>query len=304
MTIERVALFAPGDMGHAIGRVMVQHGIDVVTNLADRSLRTMELAEKAGIRDVADDLAAVDGSDLLLSILPPAGAVPLAERLASAIGLAERRPVYVDLNAIAPATAVQVGETIDAVGGPFVDGGIVGGPPRAGGSGSPRLYVSGDPELVAVVLELRMAGLEVRAVEGGVGAASAVKMCYAAITKGLTAIATQAMTAARAYGVDRDLAKELAASQRMLLDRFDRGLPDMAPKAYRWVGEMEEIARSFADIGLDPRMFLGAAALYDMVAGTELGEEVPERRTIGFTAVEVAEILSRALEPPQPAGED
>ena len=71
MTIERVALYAPGDMGHAIGRVMVENGIDVVTNLADRSLRTMELADKAGIRDVADDLAAIDGSDVVLSILHP-----------------------------------------------------------------------------------------------------------------------------------------------------------------------------------------------------------------------------------------
>ena len=304
MTIERVALYAPGDMGHAIGRVMVENGIDVVTNLADRSLRTMELADKAGIRDVADDLAAIDGSDVVLSILPPSHALPLAERLASAIGLAERRPIYVDLNAIAPASAVEVGETIDAVGGPFLDGGIIGGPPRSGRGGGPRIYISGDEDLVERVLGLRQAGLDVRAVSGGVGAASALKMCYAAITKGLTAIATQSMTAARAYGVEADLAKELAASQRMLLDRFDRSLPDMAPKAYRWVGEMEEIARAFATIGLDPQTFLGAAALYEMVGRTALGDEVPEKRTIGFTADEVARILARALVPPDPDGDD
>lgn len=302
--IERVALYAPGDMGHAIGRVMVEHGIDVVTNLADRSIRTMDLAESAGIRDVADDLAAVEGSDLLLSILPPSQALPLAERLASAIGLAERRPIYVDLNAIAPASVVEVGEVIDAVGGPFVDGGIIGGPPRPGRGASPRLYISGEAELVEAVMSLRVTGLDVRTVEGGVGAASALKMTYAAITKGITAIATQSLTAARAYGVDEDLTRELAASQRVLLDRFDRSLPDMAPKAHRWVGEMEEIARTLADIGLDPATFLGAAAIYDLVSTTELGSETPEKRTLGFTASEVADILARSLEPPHPAGED
>src|SRR3546814_1756097 len=81
-------------------------------------------------------------------------------------------------------------------------------------------------------------------------------MCYAAVTKGLTALATVSLAAARAYGVDRELAAEMAASQRMLSDRFERALPDMAPKAYRWVGEMEEVARAVADVGLDPKLFL------------------------------------------------
>jgi len=298
MAIERVALYAPGDMGAAIGRVLVEHGVEVVCNLAERSRRTIGLAEKAGIRDTGDDLTAIDGSDLVLSILPPSRALPLAERLASAIGLAESRPIYVDLNALSPSTVVEIGEVVDQVGGPFLDGGIIGGPPRAGGTKGPRIYLSGDPDLVDVAMGLRACGLDAQAVPGGVGAASALKMCYAAITKGLTAIATQSLTAARAYGIDRELSRELAASQRLLLDRFERSLPDMAPKAYRWVGEMEEIARTFNDIGVDPRTFLGAAATYDMVGRTPLADETPEHRTIGLTAEEVAAILVRALRPP------
>jgi hypothetical protein len=78
----------------------------------------------------------------------------------------------------------------------------------------------------------------------------------------------------------------------------------MAPKAYRWVGEMEEIARAFATVGLDPQTFLGAAAIYEMVGRTELGDEIPEKRTVGFTADEVSRILARALIPQSPDGED
>lgn len=296
MTIETVAIFTPGDMGHAIGRVLTDNGVRVLTNLADRSPRTQELAAAAGIEDAGDDVAAVDGADVLLSILPPSSAMELANRLASALATAASKPVYVDLNAIAPSTSVEIGELIESVGVPYVDGGIIGAPPRRGGGVSPRLYISGHAEDVARVMGLAELGLDMRAVHGGVGAASALKMAYAAITKGVTAIATQALSGAKAYGIDRELAAEMAASQRVMRERFERGLPSMAPKAYRWIGEMEEIARTFADIGLDPKLFLGAAETYRLVASTALGQETPENRTIGLTADEIAEIVASALE--------
>ncbi|WPZ35691.1 DUF1932 domain-containing protein [Thalassobaculum sp. OXR-137] len=296
MTIERVAIFAPGDMGHALARVLVAKGLTVTTNLADRSDRTRALARAAGITDTEDDVEAVDGADVLFSILPPSLALELAQRLASSLALARSKPIYVDLNAIAPASAVEVGEVIEGIGVPFVDGGIIGGPPKSASGMGPRLYVSGHEDDVTRVLELRNFGLDMRAVPGGVGAASALKMSYAAVTKGLTALAVQSLASAKAYGVDKELDAEMVASLRMLRERFDRSLPDMAPKAYRWVGEMEEIARTFNDVGLDPRIFMGAAETYRLVAGTQLGKEVPERRTIGFTADEVSEIIAGALE--------
>ncbi len=304
MTIDRVAIFAPGDMGHAIARVLTANGRTVTTNLADRSDRTRALAESAGITDTGDDVAAVDGADILFSILPPASALELAQRLASALALARSKPIYVDLNAIAPASAVEVGEVIEGIGVPFVDGGIIGGPPKSASSMGPRLYVSGHADDVGRVMELRDAGLDMRTVTGGVGAASALKMSYAAVTKGLTAIAVQSMASAKAYGVDRELNAEMVASLRILRERFDRSLPDMAPKAHRWVGEMEEIARTFNDVGLDPQVFMGAAETYRLVAGTPLGQEVPENRTFGFTADEVAEVIAGALEAGLPQGED
>ncbi len=303
MTIERVAIFAPGDMGHALARVLVAKGVTVTTNLSDRSDRTRALAQAAGIVDTEDDVEAVDGADVLFSILPPSLALELAQRLASSLALARAKPIYVDLNAIAPASAVEVGEVIEGIGVPFVDGGIIGGPPRSASGMGPRLYVSGHEDDVARVVELRQAGLDMRAVPGGVGAASALKMSYAAVTKGLTALAIQSLASAKAYGVGKELDAEMVASLRMLRERFDRSLPDMAPKAYRWVGEMEEIARTFNDVGLDPQIFMGAAETYRLVAGTQLGKEVPENRTIGFTADEVSEIIAGALEAGLPQGE-
>jgi len=303
MAIQTVAIFAPGDMGHAIGRVLVEHGVRVTTNLADRSPRTVRLAKAAGIRDAGEDVEAVDGADVVLSILPPDQAVELATRLASAIAAVRRKPLYIDLNAVAPATAVEAAEIIDSVGGPFLDGGIVGPPPKAGRGLGPRIYVSGAPDAVAYALGLREVGLDVRVVPGGIGAASALKMCYAAITKGLTAIGTVSLATAKAYGVDRELSAELVASQRMLMDRFDRSLPAMGPKAYRWVGEMEEIARTVADVGLDPKIYLGAADIFRLVAATALGQETPEERSVGFTADEVAELVAGALESGMPTGD-
>ncbi len=301
MALRTVAIFAPGDMGSSIGRVLVDSGLRVTTNLADRSPRTQRLASLAGIIDARDDVEAIENADIVLSVLPPDQAVDMATRLASALAAVGDKPLYIDLNATAPATAVEAGEIVDSVGGPFLDGGIVGPPPRPGHSLGPRIYISGAADAVQFALGLRRYGLDVRSVPGGVGAASALKMCYAAVTKGLTALATVSLSAAKAYGVDRELQAEMAASQRMLSDRFARSLPDMAPKAYRWVGEMEEIARTVADVGLDPKLFLGAADVYRLVTATALGQEIPEDRTIGLTAEEVAEIVASALESGMPA---
>lgn len=301
MAMRTVAIFAPGDMGHAIGRVLVDGGLRVTTNLSDRSPRTKRLAEAAGIVDAREDVEAIGSADVVLSVLPPDQAVDMATRLASAIAMVDDKPLYIDLNATAPATAVEAAEIVDSVGGPFLDGGIVGPPPRPGRGLGPRLYISGAADAVQFALELRKYGLDMRVVPGGVGAASALKMCYAAVTKGLTALATVSLSAAKAYGVDRELAAEMAASQRMLSDRFERSLPDMAPKAYRWVGEMEEIARTVADVGLDPKLFLGAADIYRLVTATALGQELVGDRSVGLTADEVAEIVAGALESGMPA---
>jgi hypothetical protein len=125
-------------------------------------------------------------------------------------------------------------------------------------------------------------------------------MCYASLTKGLTALATEALVAGQALGLAETLSAELQLSQKALLSWIERQVPAMPPKAYRWIGEMEEIAATFADLGLTPQILEGAAAMYRFVGQTELGTETPEQRQRGQTLDDVTTILAAALtEKPQ-----
>ena len=233
-------------MGAAVARRLRSAGWLVVTSLEGRSARTRSLAAAAGVEDAGSLAAAVRRADVILSILPPGRALELARAVGRDAG-----PLYVDCNAVSPATAVAVGE---AVGERYVDAGII-GPPDA-----PRFYASGP-----CAQELAELPLDVRVLEGPVGHASGLKMCYAALTKGLTALLTESMVTAEAMGLRQALEAELADSQPQFLSAAHVGLPAMVPKAYRWVAEMEEIAATFAACGLTPRMLEGAAEVYRFV---------------------------------------
>ena len=292
MTFRTVAILAPGDMGHAVATVLRHGGLRVVTNLSGRSPVTAQRAKAAGIEPVADDAALVREADVLLSIVPPAEALGIGRRIATALRSGPKRLVYVDCNAISPHTACEVGEIVAAAGAVFVDGGIIGPPPKVGGT-TTRLYVSG-PE-AATVVQLARPGFDVRAVEGAPGAASALKMCYASMTKGMMALATQALVSAEALGVSQALRAEMALSRADVLADIDRNLPRVPPKAYRWVAEMEEIASTFADAGFTPQVFEGIARLYRMVADSPLGRETPETRRRDATVADYVGALAAEL---------
>ena len=215
----------------------------------------------------------VRAADIVLSILVPAEALALAERIAGAVRGTGATPLYVDCNAIAPQTARQVAEIVEGAGAPFVDAGIIGPPPQSGAT-STRFYASGGD--AATFARLKDFGLEVRVVGDRPGQASALKMCYAALTKGTTALMTELSIAAERLGVSDALRAEFAESQPAMLERMQRAVPAMVPKAHRWVGEMTEIARTFEACGLTPRTFEGAAELYALVASTDLGRISPE----------------------------
>jgi 3-hydroxyisobutyrate dehydrogenase-like beta-hydroxyacid dehydrogenase len=267
-----IALMSPGDMGHAVAAMLRGHGLRVITCLEGRSARTVALAEKAGVEAVPDDDALVRAADLLLTILVPAQAEHLARRMAAALARTGKDLVYVDCNAIAPQTARRIGALVEAAGARFVDAGIIGPPPKAG-TRTP-FYASG--EHVKSFAALRDFGLDVRPIGARPGDASAVKMCYAALTKGTTALMTELSVAAERLGVSAVLRQEFAESQQAALDRMANAVPAMLPKAHRWIGEMEEIAKTFEDCGLTPKTYLGAAEIYDFVAHTSLGRVSPE----------------------------
>jgi 3-hydroxyisobutyrate dehydrogenase-like beta-hydroxyacid dehydrogenase len=285
-----VAIMSPGDMGHAVAAMLRGHGLRVITCLAGRSGRTRALAERAGMEALPDDDALVRDADFLLSILVPAQAEHLARRIAAALERTRAQMVYVDCNAIAPQTARRIGAIVEAAGARFVDAGII-GPPPGPGARTP-FYASGAHARDFAVL--RDFGLDVRPVGERPGDASALKMCYAALTKGTTALMTELSVAAERLGVGTVLRQEFLESQPAALERMASNLPSMIPKAHRWVGEMAEIATTFEDCGLTPKTYLGAAEIYDFVAQTPLGRVSPEAwRDKGSSLEEIVAELAR-----------
>jgi 3-hydroxyisobutyrate dehydrogenase-like beta-hydroxyacid dehydrogenase len=268
-----VAVIAPGMMGAAVGKRLVDNGVKVLTSLKGRSAETVTRAKAAGMAAAGDEEIAA--CDFILSILPPGDAVALAERFQPALKASNAKPVYVDCNAINPKTVERVAAVIAPTDCPFVDSGIIGSPPtplpnppplagegRVGGS--PRFYASGPaaPRFAT----LRQYGLDVRVLDGAMSAASALKMSYAGITKGTQAIGAAMMLAATRAGSADALFAELSSSQKEMFAWFKRGLALMPPKAYRWVAEMHEIAGFVGEDQTAHELYEGAAHFYERIA--------------------------------------
>ncbi|WP_413991851.1 DUF1932 domain-containing protein [Labrys okinawensis] len=275
--IREVAIIAPGAMGSAVARRLLEHGIRVTTLLEGRSAESRKRAEDAGMIGVEPNRLVE--ADIMLSIVPPAQALPLAETIAPLLKQSPRKPVFVDCNAVSVETVVQVAGVIEASGAPFADAGIIGGPPVPGGVG-PTFYISGRPapELDA----LNGVGLHAVVMEGPIGTASALKMSYAGITKGLTGIAAAMILAASRAGATTSLHKELGVSQAQLLQRFGKSLPDMYPKAYRWVAEMREIAAFAGDDPASARLYEALADFYETIADDYEGSQAKTKAIDDF----------------------
>jgi 3-hydroxyisobutyrate dehydrogenase-like beta-hydroxyacid dehydrogenase len=268
-------------MGGGIAARLKARGAELFTSLAGRSEASRARAAGARITVIDDDAALIESVEIFLSVVPPDRALALAERFAPALAHARGKILYADCNAVAPETVRAIAKTIVATGAVFADAGIIGGPPKGHDAG-PRLYASG--EGAARLAELTRFGLDVRPMEGGVGAASALKLSYAALTKGLTALGVAAGQGAAAAGVAAALRVELAASQPALFAFLARGVPRMYPKAYRFVGEMEEIARFLGNSGA-AQIFLGAASAYEEVAAAWAEAGAAAKLTSGLAAL-------------------
>ncbi len=263
-TPPAIAVMAMGAMGAAVGAQLVEHGASVVATLAGRSAASRDRADRAGMRDVSFETLVEQ--DMILSILPPDCALEFATKIAAQLSRTERRPVFVDCNAVSPATLARIEQVLAPTGARVVDACIIGSPPAAATSG-PVFYACGPhAEQFGILNDF---GLAVRVLDTPLGAASGLKMSYAGITKGLTGLAAAMIAAATRFGCADALKAELADSQPALLARFAHSLPDMLPKAYRWLGEMREIAM-FAEA--DPatrQIFDGIALLYGQIAAAE-----------------------------------
>lgn len=273
MQIRNIGVVSPGDMGQAIAACLKQSGYHVFTALDGRSTRTRALANEAGLTDCGSMEKLVASCDLILSILNPGAAVDKAREVAAVIRKSGQKPAYADCNAVSPQAGHEINAIIRAAGSIFIDAGIIGSPPR--GKSRTRLYVSG-PD-ATLFTQITHPNLLVRVVSDRIGDASAVKMCYGAVTKGAVALGVELLVAARRLGVEQVLDTEFRESlgelHKWILDRT----PTMPPKAYRWVPEMLEIAKTFEGVGLTPRILLGAADMFEHISSTPLGRETPEQ---------------------------
>lgn len=301
MTTDTIAVLMPGDMGHAVGRVLADAGLDVVTCLAGRSERTRALAETGGLRDL-DSLEAVAAeASLVLSILPPAAAKGLARDMAAAMEKSDSRPVYVDCNAVSPGTVREIAQIIEAAGAPFIDAGIIGTKP--GNGPGPRFYVSGADtgpmESLGESLgeSLDGKGFQVLGLGSDPGKASALKMCYAGLTKGTWTLHTAVLLAAEVQGLTAALRSEFEYSQGQALAQMEARTSRLPADSGRWIGEMEEIAKTFADAGVTPGFHEGAAEIFRLLAQTpfasETRETIDETRTMEETLREAAKLIAK-----------
>ncbi|MBE0615764.1 MAG: NAD(P)-dependent oxidoreductase [Burkholderiales bacterium] len=267
MLKKTIAILHPGEMGAAIGAGLVSKGHRVLWVSEGRGAATRRRAESSGLEDIKTLARAAQESDIVFSVCPPHAAMELAQAVA-ACGFGG---VYVDANAVSTETTRALGRVVEAAGASYVDAGIIGPPPVAGAS--VRLYVCGSRAIeVAALFEGCI--MQAHALEGPVGAASALKVCYAAWNKGATALLAGIRALAEHEGVDA-----------ALLDEWKISLPDIpkrselvrknARKAWRWIAEMEEIAANFEAAGLPAGFHLAAADIYRKLAGFKDAAEPP-----------------------------
>ena len=262
-----VGVLHPGEMGAAIGAALSGRGETVLWASAGRSAATVERAERARLEDVGDVRELRRVCEVLLSVCPPHAAVDVA----SSVG--EFSGIYLDANAVSAETARTIGGRFAH----FVDGGIIGPPPRE--PGTTRLYLSG-VEAHNVAALFAGATIEARVVSDEPGAASALKMSYASWTKGSAALLLAARALARAEGVEETLLEEWQMSMPHLPAQSVAASHSALAKGWRWVGEMDEIASSYATAGLPEGFHRAAAEIYRR-ASADPGEDNTLEEVLG-----------------------
>lgn len=263
MQRKAVAILGAGEMGTAVAKRLADAGCFVVVSVEGRSDASRRRVGALGLSAVETARELVTHGDLVLSIVPPGQACHAARTVAAALRGEPRTLTYVDCNAVAPETVHEIAAIVGLAGASFIDAGIIGGPPRAGNAG-PIIFVSGAQ--TAPMLGLGDAGLDVRALGPTVGCASALKMSYAGITKGITALCALMQRQAGQHGLGTELNAVLQETRPDLWSFLEAGVPSMYPKAYRWVAEMREIAAYAGSDEAAASIYAGAARFYERVA--------------------------------------
>jgi 3-hydroxyisobutyrate dehydrogenase-like beta-hydroxyacid dehydrogenase len=281
MTINTITLLHPGNMGATIGRSAATSGARVLWVSNQRSKATTERAKQAGLIEVKTLDDALRDSEAIVSVCPPHAAIETADQVAKH----RFRGIYVDANAVSRATAEHIGTIVTAAGASFVDGGIIGSPVNR--PGTTRLYLAGD-RAVDVAQLFSSSMLDARVIAAQPGAASALKVAYAAWTKCTDALLLAIRTFAKHEGIDAALLEEWAISQPALERRCNQAAAVATPKAWRYVGEMNEIAETFAAAGLPPGFHRAAAEICERLTKFKDQIEPPTVDTVTETLMATA----------------
>jgi len=278
MTIERIGILHPGQMGVSLAAAVMRAGHKVYYASAGRSQQTQTRAQQNGLQDARSLAELCRNCSVIISVCPPHAADDVAGQVLGH----SFRGLYLDANAISPQRAVQMGEKMEAQGIAFVDGGIIGGP--AWEPGRTWLYLSGR-EADRAAACFSKGPLEVSIVGNQIGRASALKMCYAAYSKGTTALLAGILARAEFSDVRNVLYQQWERDERGFAGRAEQRVRRVTAKAWRFAGEMEEIAATFRQAGLPDGFHLAAADIYRRMESFKDAQAAPEP----------AEIISKIL---------
>lgn len=271
--MKKILILSPGEMGAAVGNVLNQNGFEIFGFLNGRSEATRLRATSAGFRDVETLKKGLEHADIVFSILPPSEAKSLATKVAELMAGILEKPSYVDCNAVSPESAKEVAAILKSGGVETIDCGIVGNPP-GGGQKPTRLFVSGPNAPIMDAFDGM--GIEIKQCGPIIGRASAVKMVYAGVTKGVSALCANMLIAAERLGVGDIAHEEFQYSQEALYRRMENFTPALPAVSGRFVGEMEEIAATCLSVNLSAGFHQGAADLYRLLERSPFADEIRE----------------------------
>jgi 3-hydroxyisobutyrate dehydrogenase-like beta-hydroxyacid dehydrogenase len=273
MAQQNVGILNPGDMGISVAATIHNSGHAVYWASEGRSPQTRARAEQHGLIDAGSLANICQTCAVIVSVVPP----DAAEALAAQVLSQGFKGLFIDANAIAPGRAVRIGDAMNAAGASFVDGGIIGGP--AWKANTTWLYLSG--EAAAEAADYFAAGpLETRVIGDAVGKASALKMCFAAYTKGTTALLSAVLAAAESLDVRAELEQQWSQNGSNFAEQSANSVRNVTAKAWRFAGEMEEIAATFAQAGLPDEFHLAAADIYRRMADFKSAPETPSLEAV------------------------
>jgi 3-hydroxyisobutyrate dehydrogenase-like beta-hydroxyacid dehydrogenase len=287
---KTIGILYPGEMGSAVGKVLLQRGFRVVTTLAGRSSRTVRLCREAGL-EVLDSLKeVVQVSDITFSLVTPSAALPVAEQYCSCARLPPRGSLYVDLNSISPPAATQMARALAEVDVPFVDAAIHGLASQL--LSRATLYLSGS--CAQQVAGLFGPSLRVKILGNTPGQASVFKMLIAGLAKGLVALFVEMSVVAREAGLLDELLTRYRDYYPGVMDVVDRMVPTYPQHARRRGEEMKEVEQTIRSLGLRPCVVGGVQRLTSAIGRLTWEERSPHGDPHPWTLREVLEeIYSR-----------